>query len=115
MPKSNTTSFSVPHAVALALSRLGANIAVARKRRALTQEDLAAKAGVTHVTLRRAERGSPGTSAGVYFAALWAMGLEAEIAAIASPDRDEVGKQLERSRLGKRVRRASTNELSDEF
>ena len=115
MPKTNLTRETVPFAVETALNRLGANIALARKRRGLQQQELAAKAGTTHVTLRRVERGSPTTSVGAYLVVLWAMGLDTEFADLASPDRDEVGKQFERNRAGHRVRRASRTSLSDEF
>jgi transcriptional regulator with XRE-family HTH domain len=114
MPKTNLAEDTLPHTVQQALARLGANIATARKRRGIRQEELAAKAGVTHVTLRRAERGRPTTGIGAYFAALWALGLDREIEDLASPDRDEEGKTLERAHMVKRVRR-SAGELSDDF
>ena len=115
MSKSNLTQETVPFAVASALKRLGSNIALARKRRGMQQEELAAKAGTTHVTLRRVERGNPTTSIAAYFVVLWAMGLDAELADLASPDRDEVGKQFERNHAAHRVRRSPSAGLSDEF
>ncbi|HEX7326974.1 MAG TPA: helix-turn-helix domain-containing protein [Casimicrobiaceae bacterium] len=114
MPRSNTTSKTIPFPVEAALKRLGANIALARKRRRLRQSELAAKAGITHVTLRRIERGSPTSAIGAYFTLLWALGLEAEFRDIASPDRDEVGKQAERARTPRRAR-PSASVFSDEF
>lgn len=114
MPKLNLTLQTIPFAVERALKRLGANVSYARRRRALTQQALARKAGVTPVTLRRVERGSPTTAIGAYFAALWALGLERELADIASPDRDEEGKTLERARAPERIRPRSA-ELDDNF
>lgn len=114
MPKLSLTSQTIPARVAQALTRLGAGISYARRRRALTQKALAQKAGVTPVTLRRVEQGSPTTAIGAYFAALWAMGLEREIADIASPDRDEEGKTLERARSPQRIR-PRTELLDDDF
>lgn len=114
MPRSNLTEATVPRAVAQSLARLGANIATARKRRGIRQQDLADRAGVTRVTLRRVEVGHPNTGIGAYFATLWAMGLDAEIVNLGSPDRDEEGKTLELGRLGKRVRPAP-GALNDDF
>lgn len=114
MPKLGLNPETVPIAVAQALTRLGASISYARRRRALTQQALARKAGVTPVTLRRVEQGSPTTAIGAYFAALWALGLEREIADVASPDRDEEGKTLERARSPRRIR-PRTEVLDDDF
>ena len=114
MPKSNLNANTLPLAVERALVRLGANIATARNRRGIGQEALASKAGVTRVTQRRVERGSSTTGIGAYFAALWALGLENEIEDLASPDRDEEGKTLERARMPKRVR-APAGDMNDDF
>ena len=114
MPRLNLTRQTIPFAVDRALKRLGANVSYARQRRRLTQQALARKAGVTPVTLRRVEQGSPTTAVGVYFAALWALGLDREIADIASPDRDEEGKTLERARAPERIR-ARSEALDDNF
>ena len=114
MPKFNLTSATVPYAVERALKRLGANIALARQRRGMRQTDLANKAGITAVTMRRVENGMSTTGIAAYLAALWALGLESEFADIASPDRDEEGKTRERARSPERVRLTAQG-LSDEF
>ena len=88
------------------MKRLGRNIAIARKRRRLTQQELARKAGLTTLLLSRIERGAPASGIQGYLAALWALGLEREFVDLASPDRDEEGKRLERLRLPDRVRKA---------
>ena len=95
----------IPFAVENGVKQLGRHIAIARKRRRLSQADLAEKAGLTRLLLSRIERGSPTSGVQAYFAALWALGLEREFADLASPDRDEEGKRLERLRLPKRVRK----------
>ena len=115
MPKTSVRPDTIPHAVEAALRRLGSNIAIARKRRGMKQAELAGKTGVTHVTLRRVERGSPTTSIGAYFAAVWALGLETELGDLASPDRDEVGKQRELGRLAQRIRSTAGASLSGDF
>ncbi len=82
---------------------LGQNISTARKRRQLTQAQLATKAGLTRPLLARVEQGvASGIDA--YFAALWAMGLEREFINLADPSRDLEGVRLERLRLPRRAR-----------
>ena len=93
-----------PGKVVEAARVLGFNIRTARKRRRLRQVELARRAGITVQTLRRVESGSLGTGIGAYLAALWAMGLESDIGALASPDTDVEGKTLEAAKRNKRVR-----------
>jgi transcriptional regulator with XRE-family HTH domain len=103
MPRQNLTSDTTPVAVVRAVARLGQNIARARIRRGLRQVDLARKTGLALGTLQRIEEGSPTTALSAYFTVLWALGLEREFENLASPDRDEEGKTLERARQPKRV------------
>ena len=56
--------------------------------------------------MSRIERGAPTSGIQAYFAALWALGLERELLQLATPDRDEEGKRLERLRLPTRVRKS---------
>lgn len=107
------SSAAVPSAVGVALRTLGANIALARRRRRLRQRDLAARAGVSLMTIVRVEKGHPTTAIGTYFAALWALGLDREIAGIAAPERDLEGVTLERARLPGRASRGGG--LDDDF
>ncbi len=88
------------------IKKLGERIAIARKRRRLTQAELASRAGLTRLLLSRIERGAPTSGIQGYFAALWALGLEREFIELASPDRDEEGKRLERLKLPQRVRKS---------
>ncbi|CAN5702168.1 hypothetical protein BH23GEM8_BH23GEM8_10860 [soil metagenome] len=113
MPRRNVNYEAAPGAVVDIAARLGQNIATARIRRQLREEDLAAKAGITRTTLRRVEAGALGTGIGAYVAVLWALGLHHDIGEIASPHRDIEGQTLEAARRGTRVRRAEG--LSDEF
>jgi transcriptional regulator with XRE-family HTH domain len=104
---------SAPNAVAQGAVLLGARIRHARKRRALTLRELAAKAGVAYDTARAVEKGNLMTGIGAYFALIWAMGLENEFMKFVDPERDTEGKLLEQARLPERVRGALTDE--DEF
>ena len=105
MPKSLGFLDTAPFAVKEGARAIGARLTTARKRRRLTLRGLAAKAGISYDTARAAEAGKLQTGLGAYLAMLWAMGLEAEIAAFIDPERDAEGKQLERARLPQRVRK----------
>jgi len=113
MPHQNVNRDAAPAAVQSTVSELGRSIATARIRRRLREEGLAARAGISRTTLRRIEEGELGTGIGAYTAALWALGLEAQLAAVASPETDIEGQTLETAHRGERVRRA--RELSDDF
>jgi transcriptional regulator with XRE-family HTH domain len=95
------------------VAKLGRDIRTARIRRQLREEDLAAKAGITRMTLRRVEAGTLGTGVGAYAAALWALLLLDDLADVAAPNRDLEGQTLEAARRGKRVRLPKG--LNDEF
>ena len=113
MPRIAVSADLAPGKVVEAANRLGFHIRTARKRRRLRQAELARRAGITVQTLRRVESGSLGTGIGAYLAALWAMGLDSAIGALASPDTDVEGKTLEAARRGKRVR--PKKRLDDDF
>jgi len=113
MPRNSPNPNSAPGAVVEQARRLGANIALARKRRRMSQAVLATKAGITRQTLGAVEAGELRVSLGVYLAVLWALGLESGINAVASPDADREGATLESARLGRRMR--APGRLSDDF
>jgi transcriptional regulator with XRE-family HTH domain len=108
-----TYTDSAPAAVEDAVARLGANIATARLRRRLRQQDLAEKAGITRATLAAIEQGRLGTGIGAYVSVLWALGLHADVTMLADPDRDVEGATLEAARRPSRARPATR--LDDDF
>lgn len=95
------------------LAQLGEQIRIARKRRAITMEDMAARMFVTRKTLARLEKGDPGVSMAVFASALWVLGIGKDLLDVASPERDTVGIFHERQRLPKRVRTPDTQENLD--
>ncbi len=113
MPRIAVSARTAPAAVSRAARRLGLHIRTARVRRRLRQVELARMAGITVQTLRRVESGSLGTGIGAYLAALWAMGLDSQVAELASPERDIEGQTLEAAGRGERVRPGG--KLNDEF
>jgi len=113
MPRVAVSKEAAPMKVAEAARRLGLHIKTARQRRRLRQVELARRAGITVQTLRRVENGSLGTGIGAYLAALWAMGLDAAVADLASPESDIEGRTIEAANRGDRIR--STEALDNEF
>ena len=93
-----------PAAVEKALSRLGADISEARRRRRLPAALLAERAGIHVLTLRKIEKGDAGTSLGAYANTLFALGWVDALSGIADPSKDSLGLALESERLPRRVR-----------
>ncbi len=54
---------------------LGQQVSVARRERRWTLEELAERVGVTHVTMRKVERGDPNVSLGIAFEAASVLGI----------------------------------------
>jgi len=93
-----------PYAVDLAIRALARNLRTARLRRNWSLADVAAKIGVNRRVVGDAERGKPSTGIAVYAGLLWALGLEGHLAEVASPERDEEGAALARTRERQRAR-----------
>lgn len=72
---------------------IGENIKLARKRRKLTTEQVAERAGIHRATLHRAEKGDPTVAIGIYFNILKVLNLESDFSKIASDD--EFGRKLQ--------------------
>ena len=68
------------------LTELGARLRLARLRRKYSAATVAARAGITRVTLGKIEKGLPGCSLGAYANVLRVLGLHADIDAIARDD-----------------------------
>ncbi len=92
------STFVAPTQVAEHITQLGQRIRLARIRRGWSVVELAGKAGVNRNTLTALELGKPGTAMGVCVTALWALGLDKTLAAVADPDADLHGKALEEAR-----------------
>jgi len=88
MPRSSHVARSLPPVARSALKQLGANLAVARKRRKESQRAWAARIGVSIPTLIRMEQGDAAVGMGVYASALWLMGRAQALADIAAPASD---------------------------
>jgi transcriptional regulator with XRE-family HTH domain len=104
LPRPLMFNASAPAAVVDAARTTGARVRLARVRRRLTLRQLAAKAGVAYDTARAVEAGNLMTGLGAYLALIWALGLERELTTFLDPDRDQIGKQLELTRVPQRAR-----------
>jgi len=101
----------IPEQTVHILKNLGENIELARKRRKITKKDFASRMLVSVPTLNRLELGDPSVGLGILVAALWSLGLQAQIAQLAHPDKDEIGKILDLRRL----KRPLGNSLENDF
>jgi DNA-binding XRE family transcriptional regulator len=87
-----------------AIARLGADIAVARRKRSLTVDMMAERTGVHKNTYLKVEKGDPTVAFGIYAMALFVLGLSDGLTALADPGRDDTGLLLDEDHLPKRVR-----------
>jgi transcriptional regulator with XRE-family HTH domain len=106
---------TLPAGVTHHVKDLGHRIRMARTRRKLSIVELAAKAGIDRNTLGALERGKPGVSINAYLMALWALGLDHTLDAVAHPDTDSHGKTLEASCMPKRVRKSRADKNEYDF
>jgi transcriptional regulator with XRE-family HTH domain len=104
---------AAPSAIKAIVSRVGANIALARTNRRWRQEDLARRAGLTRRVIIRIEHGHLGVGIGAYVAALHALGLDRGVDELGSASRDLEGQTLAAARGAQRIRPAGS--LDDDF
>jgi transcriptional regulator with XRE-family HTH domain len=86
------------------LSALGERLRLARLRRKLDVALTCERAGISRMTLYRAEAGSPAVALGTLVRILSVLGLEADLDLIARDDR--LGRALQDQELAPRRRRA---------
>jgi transcriptional regulator with XRE-family HTH domain len=85
------------------LAALGERLRLARLRRKLTTDITCQRAGISRMTLFRAEAGSPAIALGTLLRILTVLGLEGDLNALASDDK--VGRLLQDQALPVRRRR----------
>jgi transcriptional regulator with XRE-family HTH domain len=81
--------------------RFGDNLRLARKRRRLTMQMVADRAGISRVTLAKIERGDYTVTLGAYASVLFVLGLEQQLDALGADD--PLGRKLQDLDLGQRV------------
>lgn len=94
----------LPPAVRRSLSKLGADIARARRKRRLTVAMMAERMGVGMNTYARIERGDGTVAMSAYAMALFVLGFSNALGGLADVRSDEIGLQLDEEHLPKRVR-----------
>lgn len=94
----------LPPVVAKSLTKLGADLAVARRKRHLTVRMMAERTGVAFNTYRRIESGDPKASLGIYAMALYVLGFGGAFGDLVDVRRDDVGLLQDEERLPQRVR-----------
>ncbi|HTI69591.1 MAG TPA: hypothetical protein VMF06_06480 [Candidatus Limnocylindria bacterium] len=87
-----------------ALTKLGQDVATARRKRHFTVAMMVERMGVSTNTYRGVERGDPTVTMGAYAMALFVLGFGTALGDVIDPKRDNVGLQLDEARLPKRVR-----------
>lgn len=94
----------IPIPVVRVMTRLGENISLARRRRNLTQAMLAERIGASLNTVRRMERGDPGTALQHIARALQVFGELNKLEALLDTANDDIGLMLMDAQLPQRVR-----------
>jgi transcriptional regulator with XRE-family HTH domain len=95
MSKASTALTQMPPSTLAALAQLGADLAVARLRRKESLKTWAKRLGVSVPTLLRLEAGEPSVSLGVLATALWLIGRDAALGALATPKEDRGALELD--------------------
>src|SRR5260370_29446078 len=117
----------MPPSTLAALEQLGADLAVARLRRKESLKTWAKRMGVSVPTLLRLEAGEPSVSLGVLATALWLIGRDGALGALATPKEDRgaleldvrqaetLGKERVRAKARTKLKRATrrTGRLTD--
>ena len=68
------------------LKELGENIKLARKRRKLSEIQVAERAGIARSTLQLIEKGEPGVAMSSYLQVLFVLGLEKDLLKVGADD-----------------------------
>jgi len=95
MPKPSKALSQLPPSTLAALQQLGADLAVARLRRKESLKTWAKRIAVSVPTLLRLEAGEPSVSLGVLATALWLIGRDAALGALATPKEDRGALELD--------------------
>ena len=115
MTKKSIAITATPIFLKKSLQILGKNIQTARKRRRMTQRELADRIMCSLPTIGRLESGDPGISLSILAQALWVFGMEKQLVNLASPENDAIGLQKELANMPKRIRKAQSDKDKMDF
>lgn len=88
-----------------ALRKLGRELALARRKRGISTQDMAARLFVSRDTLWRLERSDPTVASGTLATATFILQLHERLANLVAPGNDALGLSLDEDRLPRRIRR----------
>jgi hypothetical protein len=100
----STVIDTLPPRVKRALGKLGADIALARKKRSLMTMMMAERLGVAKSTYLKIEKGDPTVAMGAYAMTFFVLGFNEALTDIVDAKRDEQGLLLDAERMPKRIR-----------
>lgn len=100
----STVIDTLPPRVKRALTKLGTDAALARKKRSLTAVMMAERIGVAKSTYPKVEKGNPSVALGTYAMTFFVLGLGDVLGEILDARRDDQGLLLDAARMPKRVR-----------
>jgi DNA-binding XRE family transcriptional regulator len=104
----STIAETLPMRVRRSLAKLGADIALARRKRSLTVQMMAERLGVAKSTYLKLEKGDPSVALGTYAMAFFVLGFDEVLGDILDARQDEQGLLLDQQRIPKRVRPPTT-------
>jgi DNA-binding XRE family transcriptional regulator len=102
--KTTKSKSVLPLRLRQAIAKLGADVAIARRKRSLTVGMMAERIGAHKNTYLKIEKGDPTVAFGIYAMTLFVLGLSEGLTALADPGRDDTGLLLDADHLPKRVR-----------
>lgn len=94
----------LPLPVKAALRKLGQDISSARRRRRVTMELVAERAGLGRATIGKIEKGDSSVSMGGYASVIFVLGMADRLKDLIDANHDLVGRDLEEEHLPQRVR-----------
>jgi DNA-binding XRE family transcriptional regulator len=100
----STVEDTLPPRVKRSLTKLGADIALARKKRKLTTMMMAERTGVAKSTYLKLEKGDPSVALGTYAMTFFVLGFSDILGEILDPRTDDQGLLLDAERMPKRIR-----------
>ena len=100
----STVVETLPPQVRRALAKLGADVALARKKRHLTILMMAERLGVARSTYLKVEKGDPTVALGTYAMTFLVLGFGDVLGEILDARRDDLGLLLDAERMPRRVR-----------
>jgi transcriptional regulator with XRE-family HTH domain len=97
---------SMPAPVKRTLRKLGRDLAIARRKRGISTDDMASRIFVSRDTLWRLERGEPSVAIGTLVTVAFVLGLNERLANLAASSADELALELDERRVPRRIRRS---------